>query len=268
VRCAVEDAWHLLPWRVPVDTAGLIGLAILVVVSLVSAVINTMAGGGGLLVLPVLVALGVPPAVANGTMRVGVVTQNITAIFAFRKHGFGDWRLVGRLLPAMIVGAVAGAWVATRLSNEVLRPVFGGVLLLWAVGLVVRPGRFIPAASEPTDPGVVAQLASVAIGFYGGFIQAGVGFPLMALLMTGLGHPAVRGNAIKVALVLGFTLVSLPVFIAAGDVAWREGLALAVGGAIGGWIGASWQSKSGAQVVRWFVIIAVAVSGAAMIIGW
>jgi uncharacterized membrane protein YfcA len=247
---------------------GLVGLATLVAVSLVSAVINTMAGGGGLLVLPVLVALGVPPAVANGTMRIGVVTQNVTAIFAFRKHGFSDTGVVLRLLPAMIVGALAGAWVATRLPNDVLRPVFGGVLLVWAVGLVVRPGRFIPAASEPQAPGVVAQLASVAIGFYGGFIQAGVGFPLMALLISYLGHPAVRGNAIKVALVLGFTLVSLPVFVLAGDVAWREGLALAAGGAIGGWIGASWQAKRGAEVVRWFVIVAVAVSGASMIVGW
>jgi len=257
----------LLPWRVLVDTDGLLGLAILVAVSLVSAVINTMAGGGGLLVLPVLVALGVPPGVANGTMRIGVVTQNITAIFAFRRHGFGDMPLVLRLLPAMIVGALAGAWVATRLSNDVLRPVFGGVLLVWAIGLVVRPGRFIPAASEPRPPGVIAQIASVAIGFYGGFIQAGVGFPLMALIMSYLGHAAVRGNAIKVALVLGFTLVSLPVFIVAGDVAWREGLALAIGGAVGGWIGASWQAKRGAEVVRWFVIIAVAVSGVAMVIG-
>jgi hypothetical protein len=253
---------------VPVDTDGLVGLAILVAVSLVSAVINTMAGGGGLLVLPVLVALGLPPAVANGTMRIGVVTQNITAILAFRRHGFGDAPLAWRLLPAMIVGALAGAWLATRLSNEILRPVFGGVLLVWAVALVVRPGRFIPAANEPREPGRLAQLAAIAIGFYGGFIQAGVGFPLMAFLISYLGHPAVRGNAIKVAVVLGFTLVSLPVFVVAGDVAWREGIALATGGAIGGWVGAAWQAKRGAEIVRWFVIVAVAVSGAAMIVGW
>lgn len=258
----------MLPCAVPLLSDDPAGLAILAAVSLVAAVINTMAGGGGLLVLPLLMALGVSPASANGTMRVGVLAQNITAVVAFGRHGLGDLRLVARLLPAMIVGAVAGAALATHLANELLRPVFGVVLVLWAVALVVRPGRFFTPATEPRAPRWWAQLASLAIGGYGGFLQAGVGFPLMALLITGLGHPAVRGNAVKVGLVLGFTLVSLPMFAAAGQVLWLEGLALAVGGALGGWIGAAWQVRDGAGVVRWFVIVAVALSGAMMVTGW
>lgn len=254
-----------MPIEAVIEIGPVAGLIVLAAVSAVASIVNTMAGGGGLLVLPALMALGVPPGAANGTMRVGVLAQNVTAVVAFGRHGLGDLRLVARLLPAMLVGAAVGTWLATRLPNEVLRPIFGGVLVAWAIGLVIRPGRFFPAATEPRAPGAVAQLASVAIGIYGGFLQAGVGFPLMALLISGLGYPAVRGNAIKVALVLGFTLVSLPLFAAAGQVYWREGLALAAGGALGGWIGAAWQVHSGATVVRWFVIIAVATSGVMMV---
>lgn len=250
------------------DATDALGLAVLGAVSILASVINTMAGGGGLLVLPALVALGVPPHIANGTMRIGVLAQNLAAVVAFRRSGVGDLRLVARLLPAMLVGALLGSLLATRLPNAVLRPVFGVVLVVWAVALVVRPGRFITPATEPRTPGALAQLAGLAIGVYGGFLQAGVGFPLMALLITGLGHPAVRGNAIKVALVLGFTVVSLPLFVLADQVRWREGLVLAVGGVLGGWIGAAWQVRGGAGVVRWFVVVAVAVSGVAMLVGW
>jgi len=250
---------------VPPDALGLAALA---AVSILASVINTMAGGGGLLVLPALVALGLPPQHANGTMRIGVLAQNLAAVAAFRRNGVGDMGLVARLLPAMLVGALLGTVLATRLPNALLRPIFGGVLVAWAIALVVRPGRFITPATEPRPPGAIAQLAGFAIGVYGGFLQAGVGFPLMALLITGLGHPAVRGNAVKVALVLGFTLVSVPLFVLADQVRWREGLVLAAGGVVGGWIGAAWQMRGGTEVVRWFVIVAVAVSGAVMLVGW
>jgi uncharacterized membrane protein YfcA len=260
------------------DLAVLGPLVLLAVIGLVASVINTMAGGGGLLVLPVLIALGVPPSVANGTTRLGVLAQNITSVVAFRHGGFGDAKLVLRLAPAMIVGAAIGAFAATRLSDEILRPLFGAVLLAWAIILVVRPGPFSVANAtvetgfshpvEPRAPGWGSQVAAVGIGVYGGFLQAGVGFPLLALLVTALGHEPVRANAIKVALVLAFTLVSLPMFAAAGQVAWREAIALAVGAAFGGWLGAAWQVRSGATVVRWVVVIAVAVSGIAMVVGW
>jgi len=251
-----------------VDFAVLGPLVLLAVIGVVSSVINTMAGGGGLLVLPVLIALGVPPSVANGTTRLGVLTQNVTSIIAFRRGGFGDVKLVLRLAPAMIAGAALGAFAATRLSDEILRPLFGAVLLAWAIVLVVRPGRFLAHPPEPRAPGWGSQIAAVGIGVYGGFLQAGVGFPLLALLVTVLGHEPVRANAIKVALVLAFTLVSLPMFAAAGQVAWREAIALAIGAAVGGWLGAAWQVRSGAAVVRWVVVIAVAVSGIAMVVGW
>jgi uncharacterized protein len=207
------------------------------------------------------------PSHANGTMRVGVIVQNTSSVIAFARRREGGRKVVLTLLPAMLVGCVVGTLLATRLADALLRPIFGVVLVVWAIALVVRPGRFLEAPSQPRAPGVGAQIASLAIGVYGGFLQAGVGFPLLALLVSMLGHPPVRANAIKVALVLGFTMVSLPLFALAGQVQWREGLALALGSLVGGWLGATWQLRDGgAKVVRWFVIAAVAISGAMMVI--
>jgi uncharacterized protein len=243
------------------------GLGLLALVGLVAGVINTMAGGGGLLVLPMLMSLGLSAGAANGTMRIGVIVQNTTSLLAFQRKREGDLRLVMRLLPTMVVGSIAGAWLATRLAEDLLRPIFGGVLVVWAIALVVRPGRFLEVPTEPRAPGLGSQIASLAIGLYGGFLQAGVGFPLLALLISGLGHPPVRANAIKVALVLGFTLVALPLFAAAGQLVWREAVVLAVGSLVGGWIGAAWQLREGgAKVVQWFVVAAVAISGAMMLL--
>ena len=101
----------------------------------------------------------------------------------------------------------------------------------------------------------------MAIGAYGGFLQAGVGFPLLALLVPGLGYPAVRANAIKVAVVLVFTIAALPLFAVAGQIAWREGLALALGTMIGGWLGAHLQLRAGAGLVRWAVLVMVLIGG-------
>lgn len=244
-----------------------VSLLALAVAGAVASVINTMAGGGSLLTLPLLVAIGLPPGLANGTNRVGVVMQGIASVITFHRRGFRDHRLVARLLVPMMLGAAAGTALATRLSDDLLRVVFGGMLAGWAVLLMLRPGRFLHAPVEPRRAGPLALTIGLLIGVYGGFVQAGVGFPLLALLVLYLGHDAVQANAIKVALVLGFSLVSLPMFALAGQVAWREGLALAAGGLVGGWLGTRLQIRGGAKLVRWVVVMAVAASGVAMLRG-
>jgi uncharacterized membrane protein YfcA len=191
-----------------------LGLVAIALAGVVASAINTIAGGGSLLTLPLLVALGLPPGLANGTNRVGVIMQVVTSAITFHRRGFRDYRVVMRLMIPALLGAIAGAFLATRLGDELLRIVFGAMLAAWAVLLVVRPGRF----------------------------------------------------AAKSALTLGYTLVTLPMFAVAGQVAWREGLVLAVGSTIGGWVGAHVQIRGGANLIRWVVVIAVAASGVAMLL--
>lgn len=242
-----------------------LGLVVIALVGFVASVINTIAGGGSLLTLPLLVALGLPPGLANGTNRVGVVMQMVASAGTFHRRGFRDYRLFVRLVIPMTLGSLAGAFMATRLHDELLRVVFGVMLAAWAVLLVVRPGRFLHAPPQPRAIGPLALVLSVLVGVYGGFLQAGVGFPLLALFVLYLGYPAVEANAAKSVLTLVYSLVSLPVFMMAGQVAWREGLVLAAGSMVGGWLGTRLQIRAGANLVRWGVVIAVAASGVAML---
>lgn len=239
--------------------------ALLVLVGVIAGVVNTLAGGGSFLALPLLMAMGVPAGAANGTVRIGVVLQSLVAALTFHRSGVRDWGVAARLVVPMTVGAVGGSMLAARADDAVLRPIFGGMFLAWAVLLAVRPGRFLAPATAPRSPGPASDLLCLLVGVYGGFLQAGVGFPLIALLVSFLGHDPVRANAIKVFCVGVYTLVALPVLALAGRVEWLEGTVLAAGTMLGAWLGTRWQLRAGAGLVRWFVLVTVAVAGAAMI---
>jgi uncharacterized membrane protein YfcA len=245
----------------------LAGPAVLVLVGVVAGIANTLAGGGSFLVLPVLIGLGLTPGVANATSRIGVLAHGVGATTMFVRSRSLQAGVVGRLAPAMCIGAVFGAWLATQLDDALLRPLFGGILVLWAIALIVRPGRFVAPteAHAPTSPGPLAHGLALVIGVYGGFLQAGVGFPLMALLVWLLGHDTLRANAAKVALVFVYTVLVMAVFAAAGQVAWREGAILAVGMIVGGALGARVQLHVGPGLVRWAMVVMVAVSGVALL---
>lgn len=243
------------------------GLGILALAAMIAGIVNTMAGGGSLLTLPALMAMGLPPGLANGTNRVGVLVQGLASTATFHRKGVRPYGPMRRILPPMLLGAIAGTALATRLSDQWLRVVFGVMLAGWAVVLVFQPGRFLKPEGPPKTAGPGALVLAALVGVYGGFLQAGVGFPLLALLVLVLGHEAVEANAIKVALVLVYTVISLGMFAWAGQVAWREGLALGAGGLLGGWLGTHVQMKGGARLVRWVVVVTVLASGIAMLAG-
>jgi uncharacterized membrane protein YfcA len=241
-------------------------LVVLGFVGLAAAVVNTMAGGGSMLVIPVLLALGLPSSLANGTLRVGVAAQNLTSVLTFHRRGLRVYGPFARLVIPMGVGAGVGSYAATILPDDVLRKVFGIALMGWAVVLALRPGGFAAETSTPRPVVAWALLGAFAIGLYGGFLQVGVGFPLLALLVPGLGYSPVEANAIKVLLVLSYTLVALPIFAFAGQIAWGAAGVLALGSIAGGWLGARLQLRAGARLVRWVVVAMVCVAGVAMLL--
>jgi uncharacterized membrane protein YfcA len=241
-------------------------LGLLLLAGFAAGLLNVMAGGGSFLLLPVLVGLGLPANVANGTMRVGVITQSTAAILTFRSKGVHTGRLSASLAPAMLLGALLGSWLATRITDETFEPVVGAVLIAWAIVLLIKPDRFLRPPDHERPPSAITHVLSGVIGVYGGFLQAGVGFPLIALLTGHLGYDLVRANSSKVALTLAFTLVALPVFVLADQVAWTPALVLAAATMLGAWAGVRWQLDKGSELVRWFVVVTVAVSGVAMLV--
>ncbi len=242
-----------------------VGLVALAVAGAFAGVINAMAGGGSFLTIPLLMALGLPAGTTNGTIRVGVLFQNIVAGGTFHRRGVREYESVVRFVLPMGAGAVGGSVLAAYLDDAILKPIFGVLFVAWALVLLFKPDSFTRPADEPRPAGVPAYFLAFSIGVYGGFIQAGVGFPLLAFLVLYLGYDAVRANAMKVLLVGLYTLAVIPIFAYAGRIAWLEAGVLALGTMLGGWLGARWQIHAGAKIVRWFVLVTVTVAGISMI---
>jgi uncharacterized membrane protein YfcA len=236
---------------------------LLAVLGVIAGTLNVLAGGGSLLTLPAMVFLGLDGAVANGTNRVAILAQNVTAVGGFRSLGFSDMKLSFSLALAALPGGICGAYLGTMVRGELFNRVLGFVLIGVLVLMTVQ--RLRKAKKSPVEENenkespskgpsrrqfVLGHLAIFAVGFYGGFIQAGVGFLLMAALHQVLGLDLVRVNMHKVFIVGFFTLAALIIFAARGQVLWIPGLALAVGNSIGGWIGSQLSVLKGENWIR------------------
>jgi hypothetical protein len=219
-----------------VDVAGLLPLFGLFAVGVVSGTLNVVAGGGSFLTLPALLFLGLPAGDANGTNRIGVLAQNLAGVWGFHRSSVMDWRWAGAVSVPAMAGATAGAWLALQLSDFAFRRLLSLAMLgmtLWT--LVARPrGGYRPSVLSPWHPGMVVAFA--LIGLYGGFIQAGVGFAILAATSIA-GMDLVKGNGVKLLSVLLVTVLSLAIFAAGGAVQWGPGLALGLGNAVGAMAG-------------------------------
>ena len=214
-----------------------LGYAALFVVGFVAAIINVVAAGGSFLTLPLLIFLGLPASIANGTNRVGVLAQNIGAVVGFHRHNVLPvrWALTVSV-PAMI-GAAVGVWAAINVPDLAFRRILSIVMLAVTFATLLHRGFRGAPRSEPQSAWHPAMVVGFFFtGLYGGFLQAGVGF--MALGMTTLaGLDLVRGNAVKVFAVMLLTILSLAAFAGTGNVDWTAGLALALGNLLGAVVG-------------------------------
>ena len=224
--------------------------------------INTLAGSGSLISLPVLIFLGLPANMANGTNRVGILIQTVVSLRSFKKQNMLDLRGGIMLALPAIVGAIIGAQIAVNLDEHMLRRVIGALMVVMVVFILARPKRWLKGQLEVLGrrPRALELVIFFFIGAYGGFIQAGVGIFLLAGLVLGVGYDLVRANAVKVLIVLCFTAFAMVVFMINGQILWGLGLLLAVGNAGGGWLAAKLAIERGAGLVRWFLIAVVIVS--------
>lgn len=227
-------------------------LALLAAAGTVSGYLNVLAGGGSLLTLPVMVFLGMPGPVANGTNRIGILAQNIVAVATFARRGFREFRLSATLSLCALPGAIAGAWFGTTLDGVWFNRVLALVMLLVMLVMATdrKPiGRESRAVSQRRL--FWGHLSMVGLGFYGGFIQIGIGLLLMPVLHRVMGMDLVRVNAHKVFIVGCYTVVALAVFAARVEILWIAGLALAAGNMLGGWLGAHFTVTRGEKLIRW-----------------
>ena len=236
------------------ETWQLIFLAIL---GVVAGVLNVVAGGGSLLTLPAMLFLGMDAPVANGTNRVAIFAQNISAIAAFRRKGYSEFFLSLTLALATIPGAIGGALLGCVVRGVVFNRILAVIMIailfqmMWKRKAPAKPsGEVVTPDGLNRRQRLLGHLCMVGVGFYGGFIQAGVGFILMASLHNVMGIGLIRVNMHKVFIVGVFTLASLIVFAIRGHVLWMPGLALAAGNSLGGWIGSQMSVLKGEAWIR------------------
>ena len=239
----------------------LLPFLILFVVGVAAGAINVMAGGGSTLTLPTLIFLGLDTATANGTNRVAIALQNVFATWSFRREKvsrlkqsitFGLWT---------IPGAIAGAITAVQIGDEWFKRILG-IVMIGVVVTMLIPRKKRDDLSDEGSHSWWIYPSLFGIGFYGGFIQVGVGFLIMAAFYHLLRLNLVFVNMHKVSVVLVYTLPALAIFAATGHVDWILGLGLAAGNATGGWWAARLSVRRGEKVIRYVLVIAVLIMAA------
>jgi len=223
--------------------------------------INTTAGGGSMLSIPLLMFIGLPANVANGTNRIAIVLQNIVAVSTFRKKKIIDLKTDYRLALPAIVGAIAGAFIAVEINVDLLKNVIAGLMVVMLFVVVLKPEAWVKekAGKVHAKPSLLQYVIFFFVGVYGGFIQMGIGFFMLAALVLGAGFDLVKANAIKVFIALLYTICALAIFFYHKQVDVVAGLILAVGNMIGAWLGVHFQVKGGAKYVRYVLIGAMVI---------
>ncbi|MFW5875137.1 MAG: sulfite exporter TauE/SafE family protein [Myxococcota bacterium] len=245
-------------------------LSLLALAGLLAGYINSVAGAGSLLTLPALIFTGLDAGSANATNRVAVLFQNAAAMVAFHRSGRGAIRHALVLAIPAGAAAVAGTVVASLTPDDVLRLCIAVAMVVFLVlSLVPRPAPTAPAgdATEARRPDAKTVLAFVAIGFYAGFLQAGVGILLLLYMSLVQRMHLVFANGIKVVVILLLAAVALVTF------AWQgvaidalRGLVLAVATTTGGYLGAMATIRRGEKFVRGVLFVAVA--GSVVKLAW
>jgi len=233
---------------------------LLLAVGALAGFLNVLSAGGSMLTLPVLMFMGLDSAGANGTNRVGIVLQNITAVWRFRRSGHRYWRLGLLLSLPAVLGALLGAWAAVRVGDDLFRWVLILVMIAAsAIMLMPQPARARTMRLDASHLSWPVLAAMLVIGFYGGFIQVAVGILFIVLLYRVLGIDLVQVNALKVMIVLVYMVPALVVFAATGHVVWSYGLVLAAGSMAGAWLAVHVTlGPSGTVLVQRFTLAVIA----------
>ncbi|MEN8242056.1 MAG: sulfite exporter TauE/SafE family protein [Chloroflexota bacterium] len=235
---------------------------LVILAGFIAGFINTLAGSGSLVTLPLLIFMGLPATVANGTNRIAILLQNVVGLSSFKKNDALDSRGMFWLAIPAAAGSLLGAQIAVNLNEEIMRQTIGVIMVLMLFVILLRPKRWLQGTLVQLEgrPTILQFVIFFVIGIYGGFIQAGVGIFLLAGLVLAVGYDLVRANAVKVGIVLIFTVIALAVFIKNGQVNFLIGFILAIGNMLGAWIGAKVAVEKGAEWVRRLLILVVIIS--------
>lgn len=217
---------------------------VLLAAGFLAGIINTLAGNGSILTITALsVAAGLPVGMANGTNRVGVTFQVLVGLRTFLKSGKTDFKGIWKIAIPTVIGSILGAYIAVEVgkSNEIwLSRVIGGVMVFMLFLVLNNPKKWVEENKNRKELALPwLMLIFLAVGFYGGFIQAGVGVIMLVVLMSATSYDLTNANAVKLLLTLLLNIPAFAIFIWSGQIEWIAGLTLSVAQMIG----ALWAAK-------------------------
>ena len=211
----------------------------------IAGIINTLAGNGSAITLTILTeVIGLPGNMANGTNRVGVLLQSWIGSWAFYRNGTLQVRRDLFIIIPMIIGALFGVFVAIWVSNDQFIQVFRYLMIFMLIVILFRPKRWL----QPSDHQFIKNRwllipLFLALGFYGGFIQMGMGVFFLAIMVLGVRYSLVDSNAVKVFVIGAYTIVVLAIFHWQGLVDWKVGGILALGQMSGAYLTANFAAN-------------------------
>lgn len=249
-----------------IDISSPAGIIILVVAGFAVGVINTFAGSGSAITYSLFMLLGLPPNMANGTLRLGVVMQTLAASFNFKKGNILDIKKGLMLGIPTTLGSIAGAQIAISINEDLFEKLVGFAVLIMLVTIFLKPDKWIKGQAEKIKPkpGYLQIFIFFLIGIYGGFIHIGVGIFLLAGLVLNAGYDLVRANALKVFIVLLYSPFALFVYMYNNQVAYLMGGIAAIGNLLGGIAASHFALKKGAGAIRIILIVVLTLFAAKM----
>ncbi|HOI00788.1 MAG TPA: sulfite exporter TauE/SafE family protein [Bacteroidales bacterium] len=231
----------------------------LITAGLLCGFINTLAGGGSIISLSLLLILGMPATLANGTNRIAVAMQTLVATGSFRYQRVLDWRKGLALSIPAVVGSLIGAKIAVEINEDVFERAIGVIMILMLYFILQKPQRWLIGRKDLMEKPVSVWQVIIFffIGIYTGFIHIGVGYFLLAAIVLGAGYDLVKANAIKVLIVLISAPFTLFVFIYYGQVDYLYGFVLGIGNVVGALVASRLAVSRGVVFVKWVIIIMI-----------
>lgn len=234
-------------------------ITVIVIAGIFVGFINTLSGGGSVISLSLLLILGLPANIANGTNRISIFFQTLSSVTSFtRQRMFTDRRPVWLAVPATI-GAVLGAFLAVDVNTRVIEIAMAAAMVIMLFFLFYKPDKWLKENTWLLSRKITWWQLAVffAVGFYGGFIQVGVGYFLLMALVLGVGYDLVKANAIKNLIVFFYAVFALLVFIVDGKVNYLYGIILSLGSMIGAVIASYLAVKKGGGFIRLVILLSV-----------
>ncbi len=224
-------------------------IALLMGVAFVAGVIDALAGGGGLLTIPALMAAGVPPVAAIATNKLQSSFGTASAVYGFARQGRIDFRRFLKPAAGAFLGSMLGAWTLQRVDPGFLRGLIPGLLLLMVVYFLVAPKASEEDRHSRLGPAALVGVIA-AIGFYDGFFGPGTGSFFSTSLVALRGYGLTKATALTKLFNVTSNVASVIFFAIGGKMFWLLGLCMAAGAMLGGWIGSHTAMRFGARLIR------------------